>query len=337
MIEGRIFMTKDEYIRKLRSELRFSLSAGEIRDIVGDISEVFADGIADGRSEGEICTSLGSPADAARNILTEHGISTNTGTSLAKAVIFVVIVGVALYLLWSSPSVGIFAAAVLPTVPLLIIEEGKLSHLAVNRASVLSLIAVILAAVGVFAFGRLADAVLQGNEAVLFPISGVLTAVAAVMLICAVLSVRVSRFGAVVPVCGGVISVVIISFMAYSAFHITERNFTDGDMSFEMIQIMYRSKFLNIFITTLFIAMALVFVTLSVKRDRLTLPCMYAVMGVMMILSKERGILRAVDPSMPVDNIIKLVPVSFIIAAAGMLIMSAAADIYFIRKAKCNG
>lgn len=331
-------MTKDEYIRKLRSKLRFSISAGEIRDIAGDISEVFADGIAEGRSEGEICTSLGSPVDAARNILTEHGISPNTGTLLAKAVISAMIMAAALYLLWSSPSVGIFAAAVLPTVLLLIIEAGKLSHLAEKKTSVLSLIAVILAAGGVFAFGRHADAVLRGNEAMLFPISAVLTAVAAAMLICAVLSVRVSLFGAVVPVCGGVISAVIIGFMAYSAFHITEWHFTDGDMSYEMMQIMYRSKFLNIFITALFIAMALVFVTLAVRRDRLTLPCMYAVMGVMMILSKERGILRAVDPSMPVDNIIKLVPVSLIIAAVGMLILSAAADIYLIRrKAKSNG
>ena len=201
----------------------------------------------------------------------------------------------------------------------------------------LSIIAVILAAVGVFIFGRLADAVLSCNEAALLPLGAVLTAITAAMLICAVLSVRVSRFGAVVPVCGGVISAVIIGFMAYSAFHITERHFTDSDMSYEMMQIMYRSKFLNIFITALFIAMALTFITLAVRRDRLTLPCMYAVMGIMLILSKERGILRAVDPSMPVDNIIKLVPVSLIIAAVGMLILSAAADIYLIRKAKSNG
>lgn len=86
-------MTKEEYIGKLRSKLRFSLSAGEIRDIAGDISEVFADGIAEGRSEGEICTSLGSPVDAARNILTEHGISPNTGRTFAKAVISAVIMG----------------------------------------------------------------------------------------------------------------------------------------------------------------------------------------------------------------------------------------------------
>lgn len=330
-------MTKDEYIRKLCSKLRFSLSAGEIRDIAGDISEVFADGIAEGRSEGEICTSLGSPADAARDILTEHGISPNTGMLLAKTVISAMIMAAALYLLWRSPSVGTFAAAFLPTVLLLIIEGGKLSHLAEKKTSVLSLIAVIFSALGVFLFAKLADAVLNGNEAALFPLSAVLTAAAAVSLICAVLSVRVSRFGAAAPVCGGVISAVIIGFMAYSAFHITERHFTDSDMSYEMMQIMYRSKFLNIFITALFIAMALVFVTLAVRRDRLTLPCMYAVMGVMMILSKERGILRAVDPSMPVDNIIKLVPVSLIIAAVGMLMLSAAADVYLIRKAKYNG
>ncbi len=330
-------MTKDEYIRKLRSKLRFFLSAGEIRDIAGDISEVFADGISDGRSEGEICTSLGSPVDAARNILTEHGISPNTRMSLAKTVISAVIMWAALYLLWSSPSVGTFAAAFLPTVLLLIIEGGKLSHLAEKKTSVLSLIAVILAAVSVFVFGRLADAVLSCNEAALLPLGAVLTAIAAAMLICAVLSVRVSRFGAAAPVCGGVISAVIIGFMAYSAFHITERHFTDSNMSYVMMQIMYRSKFLNIFITALFIAMALTFITLAVRRDRLTLPCMYAVMGVMMVLSKERGILRAVDPSMPVDNIMRLMPVSLIIAAVGMLMLSAAADVYLIRKAKYNG
>ena len=201
----------------------------------------------------------------------------------------------------------------------------------------LSLIAVILAAVSVFVFGRLADAVLSCNEAALLPLGAVLTAIAAAMLICAVLSVRVSRFGAAAPVCGGVISAVIIGFMAYSAFHITERHFTDSNMSYVMMQIMYRSKFLNIFITALFIAMALTFITLAVRRDRLTLPCMYAVMGVMMVLSKERGILRAVDPSMPVDNIMRLMPVSLIIAAVGMLMLSAAADVYLIRKAKYNG
>ena len=330
-------MTKDEYIGKLRSELRFSISADEIRDIAGDISEAFVDGIADGRSEGEICTSLGSPADAARDILTEHGISPNTGRTLAKTVISAVLTVAALYLLWRSPSFGIFAAAVLPIVLLLIIEEGKLLHTAEKKPSVLSLIAVILGAGGVFVFGRLADAVLRGNEEMLFLHSVALTAITAAMLICAVLSVRVSRFGAVVPICGGVISAVFIGFMAYSAFHITERNFTDDHMSYEMMQIMYRSKFLNIFITALFIATALFFVTLAVRRDRLTLPCMYAVMGIMLMLSKERGILRAVDPSMPVDNIIKLVPVSLIIAAAGMLILSVVADIYLIRKVKSNG
>lgn len=325
-------MTKDEYIRKLRSKLRFSLSAGEIRDIAGDISEVFADGIADGRSEGEICTSLGSPTDAARDILTEHGISPNTGRTFAKAVISAVIMGAALYLLWSSPSVGVFAAAVLPAVLLLIIEGGKLSHLAEKKSSVLTLIAVILAAVSVFIFGRLADAVLSCNKAALLPLGAVLTAIAAAMLICAVLSVRVSRFGAAAPVCGGVISAVIIGFMVYSAFHITERHFTDSDMSYELMQIMYRSKFLNIFMMTLFASAAFVFVTLGIRRDRLTLPCMYAVMGIMMILSKERGILRSLDPSMPLKSIVNYIPLSLIIAAAGTVILSAAADIYLIRR-----
>lgn len=331
-------MTKDEYIRKLRSKLRFSLSSGEINDIAGDISEVFADGMADGRSEGEICISLGAPADAARNILSEHGISPDNGRAFAKAAIFIVITVAALCFLWGNTYDSTFIMPLVPIGLLLMLEDGKLSGLTGKKPSMLSLIAVILSAAGVFFFGRLADEVLACNEAVLMGLSAALTAVTAAMPVCAVLSVRVSRFGAAVPICGGVISAVIIGFMTFSAFHITERYYTDSDISYEMMQIMYRSKFLNIFITALFAAMALVFVTLAVRRDRLTLPCMYAVMGFLMILSKEKGILRAIDPSMPVGSILKLVPVSLIIAVVGTVILSAAADIYLIRrKAKSNG
>lgn len=330
-------MTKEEYIGKLRSKLGFFLSSQEICDISEDMSEVFAEGMAEGRSESEICASLGSPADAARDILAEHGISPNTGKTFAKAVIFALTAAIAFSLLWNGGLAGIFAAVLMPTVLLLVTEEGRISQPAKKKASVLSVIAVIFSASGIFAFGRLADAVLNGNEAALFPLSAVLTAAAAVSLICAVLSVRVSRFGAAVPICGGVISAVIIGFMAYSSFHITEQFYTDADMSYELMQIMYRSKFLNIFMMTLFASAAFVFVTLGIRRDRLTLPCMYAVMGIMMILSKERGILRSLDPSMPLKSIVNYIPLSLIIAAAGMLMLSAAADVYLIRKAKYNG
>ena len=325
-------MTKEEYIGKLRSKLGFFLSSQEICDISEDMSEVFAEGMAEGRSESDICASLGSPADAARDILAEHGISPKTGRTLAKTVAFAVISAAALGFLWGNTYDSTFIMPLVPVGLLLMLEEGKLSHLTEKKPSALSLIAVIFSALGVFLFAKLADAVLNGNEAALFPLSAVLTAAAAVSLICAVLSVRVSRFGAAVPICGGLISAVIIGFMAYSSFHITEQFYTDADMSYELMQIMYRSKFLNIFMMTLFASAAFVFVTLGIRRDRLTLPCMYAVMGVMMILSKERGILRSLDPSMPLKSIINYIPLSLIIAAVGTVILSAAADIYLIRR-----
>lgn len=59
-------MTQKEYIGKLRTRLAFVVSENERNDIIADIEEIFSDSMADGKSEEQICLSLGSPEETAK-------------------------------------------------------------------------------------------------------------------------------------------------------------------------------------------------------------------------------------------------------------------------------
>lgn len=65
-------MTRQQYLSKLRKQLQFRLSNIEIADIISDIEECFDAGAAEGKSEEEICLSLGEPKSAAASLLNEQ-------------------------------------------------------------------------------------------------------------------------------------------------------------------------------------------------------------------------------------------------------------------------
>lgn len=65
-------MTKEKYLAKLRQQLLFRLSNSEIDEIVSDMEECFEAGAAEGKSEEEICLSLGEPKSAAASLLNEQ-------------------------------------------------------------------------------------------------------------------------------------------------------------------------------------------------------------------------------------------------------------------------
>ena len=76
-------MTKKQYLAKLRKYLRFRLSNSEIDDILADMEECFEAGAAEGKSEEDICLSLGEPRSAAASLLSEQTGSERI-TSLAE-------------------------------------------------------------------------------------------------------------------------------------------------------------------------------------------------------------------------------------------------------------
>lgn len=65
-------MTKKQYLAKLRKYLSFRLSNREIDDILSDMEECFEAGAAEGKSEEDICVSLGEPKTAAASLLSEQ-------------------------------------------------------------------------------------------------------------------------------------------------------------------------------------------------------------------------------------------------------------------------
>jgi uncharacterized membrane protein len=67
-----MLLTEQEFIRILRSRLEGTLPEEELNDIIFDYAEHFRIGKADGRTEEELCRSLGSPEDIAREIRATH-------------------------------------------------------------------------------------------------------------------------------------------------------------------------------------------------------------------------------------------------------------------------
>ncbi|MDK2125607.1 DUF1700 domain-containing protein [Parachitinimonas caeni] len=66
-------MNQDSFIRSLRGELK-GLDPHEIEDIVADYCEYFRDGIASGRTEEDIASSLGNPRHLVRELRAESSI-----------------------------------------------------------------------------------------------------------------------------------------------------------------------------------------------------------------------------------------------------------------------
>lgn len=331
-------MTQKEYIRNLRSRLAFFVSQNELKDIVADMNEVFADGIADGKNEEQICISLGSPKDAARNILSERGVPIPAGEMLAKVIIFVITTSVSMYYLWNDPYNSIFFMPVIPLGLLLFMENCKLTRLMEKEISASGIVSCIVPMISIILFGKLADSVIMADEAVLFPLGAAITAVTAVSLFFAVLSVKANPYGIIIPAAGIAFSLCIAVLQAYSAFHITDKTYIDVDADIKVQQIAFRARYINIFISTLFISGIIIFVLSAFRRDKSSIPCMYAVMGTLMLLSKERKILRTLDITAGYEPMLQYVPHSLWIESCGIIILSIMITVCLaVRKAKNNG
>ena len=68
--------TKKAFLQRLRWALFWRLPSGEVQAVVEDYSGFFADRMAEGRTEAEVCREFGAPVDGARAILHESGRQT---------------------------------------------------------------------------------------------------------------------------------------------------------------------------------------------------------------------------------------------------------------------
>lgn len=291
------------------------------------------------KNEKQISLSLGSPKEAARSILLEKGISISAGGTLAKAVIFAVITTISMYYLWDRPFESYIIMPIIPMCLLFVMGNGSITGFLDNKPSVLSILSCVIPIISIFLFANLTDAVLWGNDSALLPISAAITAVTAVSLVCTVLSVKVNLFGIIVPAVGlaAVLSIAVLQINA--TLRIIETYMSDQYADYETAQIMYRSRYLNVFVATLFISGIIIFIISVFRRDRASMTCMYAVLGILTILSGERGVLRLIDLSdQHMESIISYIPKSLVIEAAVSLIISLIVSIILTAgKAKKNG
>lgn len=79
-------MTQKEYIKKLRFYLALRLPHAELSDIVSDMEELFAGAAADGKSEAQICLSLGTSKEAARTHSRGKGALRLSGFSASQPI-----------------------------------------------------------------------------------------------------------------------------------------------------------------------------------------------------------------------------------------------------------
>lgn len=122
-------MNKNEFMRKLKDGL-VGLNQTDKREILLDYEEHFLDGLKSGRSEEDICESLGDPTEIAANLKTESSksnVSSNDGVNTAGYIIG--IIALAFGSLWLigfllnsagvvfGSAIGIFAVLALPFVP----------------------------------------------------------------------------------------------------------------------------------------------------------------------------------------------------------------------------
>jgi uncharacterized RDD family membrane protein YckC len=64
-------MRRNEFLTELRNGLTGHVSHSELEDILSDYHELFEEGLLEGKSEEEICSELGSPAQTVKLILAE--------------------------------------------------------------------------------------------------------------------------------------------------------------------------------------------------------------------------------------------------------------------------
>lgn len=73
-------MTKDKFLQQLKVSLN-RLPGKELRDILQDYEEHFTFGLEEGKTEEEIVTSLGSPAQIAKELLTDYHLEQVTASA----------------------------------------------------------------------------------------------------------------------------------------------------------------------------------------------------------------------------------------------------------------
>jgi uncharacterized membrane protein len=114
-------MDRVTYLSQLETALRKKYREQQVQDILSDYEEFFATGIAEGKSEEELCAEFGPPEQAARELKDEGGENARSRNSTAAAVCTVLAVLVFAMVLWP------FSGKLTVSTPQLISQQGPVN------------------------------------------------------------------------------------------------------------------------------------------------------------------------------------------------------------------
>lgn len=293
-------MTKKQYIDKLQRHLCFLLPDNEISDILCDISECFDAGMNEGKSEDDICLSLGDPKDAAKEIIAERRKSAGIlGSQFGEKYISTVLcaaLGVLVYLsasLKMSAGLLIIIGLILPPLIHLILERNNLKNaLKAEKSETYSLFASVFLFGAVLLFRTFSTVILFSDSSAILPLSLKLSALIAapqILLICSVIKSGKSKLLCIIPA----FIICMIAAAEITAF----RDLTSESFGTSAYQAYFGGALNNTYSVILILTAAALFLWEILNRNAFAIPTLYMVVFGGIITKCTRWELGRLDPT----------------------------------------
>ncbi len=327
-------MTQKEYIKKLRFYLALRLPHAELSDIVSDMEELFSGAAADGKSEAQICLSLGTPKEAAGHILAERGHCASADSAhrspYIRGIVFALLTAISMYALWTRPGSAVIMPA-LPLALLLLLQNGKLTELAKVRSSVRGILSCMVFVPQVFLLPALVDAALAAAQTAVVCLSATSTCITAVSMSFAFWSGKKISGSKALRILAGIAAVALILLQAGTGIQLGIRCLSASSAASDAAQLAFLGLTIDRFSHTLLAAGLLLFVLAALRRDRASLFCMYAALSALLLLSRIDLFFHTLDLT-AVDSMLQLIPASLWGLSCGMLAFAALLTIWLSRR-----
>lgn len=315
---------------QLHNHLCFLLPDSEVSDILCDMEECFDAGISEGKTEEEICLSLGSPKDAVKEILSERNESANPFASQMGgkyiSPLICAALGVLVFFTVDFMTAGALAIVgiILPLLIHLILERNNfVTAFKAEKTDIFSLSAAILWFGAVLIFKSFANVMLLADGDAVFILSVKISAliiVPQVMLLISIFKSGKSKLFCIVP--AFIIGMVVVSefITSIDISSLVAESYT------AKAYYSYSGAVCNVYSMTMIITAAELFLWEILNRNALSLPTKYMVIFGGIISKFIRWELYRIDPTDPYSIFYNngIITILAIIGAAAFVISLAA-------------
>ena len=315
---------------QLQNHLCFLLPDSEVSDILCDMEECFDAGISEGKTEEEICISLGSPRDAVKEILSERNESANPFASQMGgkyiSPLICVALGVLVFFTVDFMTAGALAIVgiILPLLIHLILERNNfVTAFKAEKTDIFALSAAILWFGAVLIFMPFANVILLADGDAVFILSVKISAliiVPQVMLLISIFKSGKSKLFCIVP--AFIIGMVVVSefITSIDISSLVAESYT------AKAYYSYSGAICNVYSIIMIITSAELFLWAILNRNAFSLPMQYMVVFGGIISKFIRWRLYITDPTDPYSAFLNngIITMPAVIGIAAFIISLAA-------------